>query len=179
MDDAQEPSEATAKPRRKIEFEEDVYDIEDSGESSSKPWVYMSHEMIGLPKYSDGTSFPANFLKHETVLGYPSDKWPQNDGVDDVLDITSLFENEGLRCCILDVVALQYYGSERLRTVSIIITRLYPSTQFRLYVNANNVGLVGMRTYSLTFEGNRPTSGQVSEIHAVRAGLSTSGPADK
>lgn len=42
-----------------------------------------------------------------------------NDGVGDALEIFALFEREGLRCCILDVVALQYYGSERLRIVTV------------------------------------------------------------
>lgn len=72
-----------------------------------------------LPQYSDGTSFPANFLSHETVVGYKNDWPPTNDGADDILSIVSLLEKAGLRCCILDVVALEYYGSGRVRNVRV------------------------------------------------------------
>ena len=43
--------------------------------------------------------------------------------MDDVLEIVSIFEEEGLRCCIFNEVALQYYGSERVRNVSVITRR--------------------------------------------------------
>ena len=62
-------------------------------------------------------------MKHSTVVGEPSDEWARNDGVDDVLNIVSLFEEEDIRCCIFDVMALQYYGSERLRNVNVVIAR--------------------------------------------------------
>ena len=123
MDDAQESPEASVKSGKKIVFDGDVYDMPEDFEESSEPWVSTSSAIGWVPKYRDGTPWPANFLEHETVIGYPSDEWPRNDGVDDVLDIVSLFEEEGLRCCILDVMALQYYGSGRLRTVSVVSTR--------------------------------------------------------
>ncbi|KAL8705217.1 MAG: hypothetical protein Q9201_001673 [Fulgogasparrea decipioides] len=67
------------------------------------------------PQYSDGTFFPENFLDHETVIGYPTDKQPGNAGIDNILELISLLEHEGLRCCVLDVMALQYYGSRRMQ----------------------------------------------------------------
>ena len=124
MEDAQGPLAFTAKPGKKIVLDGHIYDLSEDSEESSEPEVSTSSKTDwALPQYSDGTYFPANYLEHETVVGYPSDEWPRNDGVDDVLDVVSLFEKEVLRCCILDVVALQYYGSERLRNVSVIISR--------------------------------------------------------
>ena len=82
-------------PRYKvIDFEGDLIEIEDRSEPSSpvSPVEWRKIEDLPRPKYSDGTYFPANFLEHETVVGYTSDKWPKNEGVDDVLDIVTLFE---------------------------------------------------------------------------------------
>lgn len=125
MENHEEYCQNTIKPGKKWVFEGIVIDMpEDFEEPSEQTISPRSDDYLAPPKYSDGTSWPSNFLEHETVVGYPSDRWAKNDGVDDVLDIVSLFETEGLRCCILDVVALQYYGSERLRNVSPPISRL-------------------------------------------------------
>lgn len=127
MEDAQEPQESTVKAgkkMKKIVFDGDIIDLSDySDESSQSEASSTSKTEWPRPHYSDGTLFPVNFLEHETIVGYPSDEWARNDGVDDVLDIVSLFEKENLRCCIFDVVALQYYGSERLRNVSVVIAQ--------------------------------------------------------
>ena len=56
-------------------------------------------------------------MDHETLVGYPGDKYPGNAGADDILALISYLENEGLRCCIIEVMALQYYGSERMQNV--------------------------------------------------------------
>lgn len=122
MEDAQEARGTTVKPRKKFIFEGDVLDMPEDFEESSKPSVSAIPELCGVPKYFDGTPFPANYFEHETVIGYHSDEWPINDGVNDGLDFVPLFEDEDLRCCILDVVALQYYGSERLRAVKFVLT---------------------------------------------------------
>lgn len=109
---------------KKIVFEGDIFDLTDDSDESSQPKISSTIKSDWpRPQYSDGTYFPVNFLEHETVAGYPTDEWPRNDGVDDVLDLVSLFEKEYIRCCIFDVVALQYYGSERLRNVSVVTTR--------------------------------------------------------
>ena len=77
-------------------------------------------EKLGdFPSAGEGQyQLPRNYLSHETVVGYPDDKAPKNDGVDDALDLVSILEKEGMRCCVLEVMALQYYGSERMRNVS-------------------------------------------------------------
>ena len=111
----------TYKLQRKLVFDGQIVIVPDKFVESKKPVVSTRSQVDWLPRYSDGTRFPANFLWHETVVGYPSDRWARNDGVDDVLDIVSLFEEENLRCCIFEVVALQYYGSERCRNVCIIM----------------------------------------------------------
>ncbi len=123
MEEDPELRESTVKPGIKFVFEGDVFDMPEDFRRPNELSVSTIPELSGVPTYLDGTPFPANYLEHETVVEYHSDEWPRNDGVDDVLDIVSLFEEEDLRCCILDVVALQYYGSERLRTVSVILTR--------------------------------------------------------
>lgn len=109
-----------------------------------------------LPQYSDGTSFPANFLSHETVVGYENDRPPTNDGADDVLIIVSLLEKAGLRCCILGGMALQYYGSERVRNVRV--------TRPEKHDHRRQIpwpGLVDLRT-----EGRGSKSGRATQRHA-------------
>ena len=109
---------------KKFVLEGDIFDLTDDSDESCQPNISSTIKSDWpRPQYSDGTYFPVNFLEHETVAGYPTDEWPRNDGVDDVLDIVSLIEKGCIRCCIFDVVALQYYGSERLRNVSVTATR--------------------------------------------------------
>ena len=110
-----------------IEFEGDTYNIPDVDDTSSHEAPKPQDNV--LPQYSDGTFFPPNFLQHETVVGYPTDRFPLNDGVDDVLDVISLFEMESVRCCVFHEMALQYYGSERLRNVS-VATPKYLITEY-------------------------------------------------
>ena len=101
MDRAEDCEEG--KSRKKVGFNRQISIMPEGFEPpSASPGSNFNH----VPKYADGISWPANFLEHETVVGYPSDQWARNDGVEDVLDIVQLFEEEGLRCCILDVVAL-------------------------------------------------------------------------
>lgn len=48
----------------------------------TEPFVSTGSEG-GLPPNSDETEWLANFLEHDILIGYPSDKWSRNDGVDD------------------------------------------------------------------------------------------------
>ena len=120
MDVVQADTEPCTKWRI-IEFEGHSFYIPDVDDTSSYEPPKPQDNV--LPQYSDGTFFPTNFLQHETVVGYPTDRFPLNDGVDDVLDVISLFETESVRCCIFNEMALQYYGSERLRNVSVAIPK--------------------------------------------------------
>ena len=103
-EDAQ-PSDGTLNPQK-------------TGKKSTPDWVTG---IDSRPQYRDGTPFPENFLDHETLVGYPGDKPPPNAGADAVLEIVSLFEHEGLSCCIVEVMALQYYGSERMENVRLFL----------------------------------------------------------
>ncbi len=88
--------------------------LQTKDERSIPEWVTGTYR---LPHYHDRTPFPENFLEHETVMGYSTDRPPSNEGADEILEVVSLFEHEGLRCCIIEVMALVYYGSQRMQNV--------------------------------------------------------------
>lgn len=80
---------------------------------------YTFKKLDNFPQAAEGHyQLPHDYLSHETVVGYPDDEYPKNDGVDDALEVVNIFEKDGMRCCVLEVMALQYYGSERMRNVS-------------------------------------------------------------
>jgi hypothetical protein len=58
---------------------------------------------------------PPDWETHETVVGLPGDEVPPNDGLDGILKVITLFETTKIPCCIIDVIALQYYGARRVR----------------------------------------------------------------
>ncbi len=119
MDNTQQIEKTDVKYGKQIESDGEIYIMLEGYEPPSESEESKIPLFSAAPHYSNGTPWPANYLDHETVVGYLTDKFAMNDGVDDASDVVALLEGEGLRCCILEVIALQYYGSERLRNVSV------------------------------------------------------------
>ena len=74
MEDARGSGGITVKSVKIFVFEGNVLDLPEDFEESSEPLVSTDSEKSVIPRYSDGNSFPANFLEHGTVTAYPSDK---------------------------------------------------------------------------------------------------------
>ena len=96
---------------------DDKSDQSENGEKSVNDVPERVTGIAKVPHHHDGTPFPEKFLEHETVIGYPGDMYPGDGGTDKMLELVSHIEHEGLRCCIIEVIALRYYGSERMQNV--------------------------------------------------------------
>ena len=72
-----------------------------------------------------------------SVVGYPEDKLASGEEIREVLKLLNSFN---ITCCMVDVAALDYYGSHRVLHVSVDLFILES-----IYVN-NPLGLRSLRT---------------------------------
>jgi hypothetical protein len=71
---------------------------------------------------SDQDSQPP--LRQDVMSGYSTDRLPGSGGLEDIRAITHFLERSGVRCCVVDVPALNYYGAKRVvmvRTLPLFI----------------------------------------------------------
>jgi len=62
------------------------------------------------------TGFVSPF-SDESVQGYPSDRYPREEGVEEMVGVVKMLENAGVACCMVAEPALIYYGTGRIKTV--------------------------------------------------------------
>jgi hypothetical protein len=56
-------------------------------------------------------------LSNESVQGYPSDRYPHLDGVEEMVGVVKMLEAAGVPCCLVAEAALIYYGTGRMKFV--------------------------------------------------------------
>jgi hypothetical protein len=74
------------------------------------------YEEMRLKSPTSNTGFVSP-LSDESVQGYPSDRLPRKEGVEEILGVVKMLENAGASCCMVAEPALIYYGTGRVKTV--------------------------------------------------------------
>ena len=83
--------------------------------------AYMKEMRHNLPT---GPNVYVSALDDESVQSYFTDRQPLQGGVNDILKIVTMLEGAGIPCCLVAELALIYYGTGRIKTVSLYIRPL-------------------------------------------------------
>jgi hypothetical protein len=102
--------------------------------------IVTNEDMVAFQEYqrlnpATGPDVFISPLGDESVNGYPTDRTPHQDGINEIRDVVQVLEGASIPCCMVAESALIYYGTGRIMLVCVTFLSVYWIVNVRVYSN--------------------------------------------
>jgi hypothetical protein len=100
--------------------------------------IVTNEDMVAFQEYqrlnpATGPDVFISPLGDESVNGYPVDRTPHQDGINEIRDVVQVLESASIPCCMVAEPALIYYGTGRIMMACRMFLSVYQVSNVQIY----------------------------------------------